>query len=93
MNEKTASNIIYRLIEENCFAPDGRLGIYPDWLTDKDMQSLVSAGIFRREPGNLENLMHTSYYLNPCCEKQALSNDCTWPNCVLFHFNKHQAGS
>ena len=88
MNEKTATNIIYRLIDENCFAPDGRLGVYPEWLSHEDMKFLVSIGVFRRETGNLENLMHTAYYLNPCCDKQALSNDCTWPGCMSFHFKR-----
>lgn len=88
MNETSANEIIYRLIEENCFAPDGRLGIYPEWLDYKAMQSLVSIGVFREQHGNGDTYGHTDYYLNPCCEKQALSSNCTWPNCLLFHIQR-----
>ena len=88
MNQEQANNIIYRLIEENCFAESGRLGIYPDWLKYEDMQWLVSIGVFRQETGNGDTMGHTDYYLNPCCERQALSNDCEWPNCIHFHFKK-----
>lgn len=93
MDEKRANEIMYKLLEGNegnCFTPDGRLGIFPQWLKHSDIDELCEIGLFRREPGNLENYMHTSYYLNPCCEKPWLSNGCTYPNCVLFHFNKQK---
>ncbi len=89
MNEKQANKIMYRLIEENCFAENGRLGIYPQWLKHDDIEFLVSIGMFRREPGNLENYMHVDYFLNDCCAVQALSNECAWPNCTHYHFQKH----
>jgi hypothetical protein len=88
MSEDQANAIVYRLIEEDCFADGGRLVIYPNWLKDEHMQALISVGVFRREPGNMENLMHETFYINPCCEKIGLSSDCTWPNCMHFHFQK-----
>jgi hypothetical protein len=88
MNEDQANDIIDRLLEEDCFAENGRLGIYPEWLKHEDMQSLVSTGVFREEHGGPDTYGHTDYYLNPCCEKIGLSNNCTWPNCMHFHFQK-----
>lgn len=72
MSEEIKGDIMQGLIDEKCFAEGGRLAIYPSWLKDKHIQSLISAGVFRKESGNLENYMHITYYLNPCREKIGL---------------------
>lgn len=55
--------VVKKLIANKCFAPDGRLGNYPDWLSMTVIDRLVVLGLFRRESGTLENYMDAQYYL------------------------------
>lgn len=55
--------VVKKLIANKCFAPDGCLGTYPDWLSMTVIDRLVVLGLFRRESGTLENYMDAQYYL------------------------------
>lgn len=61
-NTETGKAVINKLITLNCFAPDGRLGVWPKWLKQVMIDRLVALGLFRRQAGNLENYMDVQYY-------------------------------
>lgn len=94
MNEKSANAIIYRLIDENCFTPDGRLAIYPEWLDHKELQSLVSIGVFREQHGNSDTYGHTDYFLviNQAVEHQMRRTGLQPPNHEHFYFPVRAGG-
>ena len=65
MDNKNSIELIERLLNENCISKqdNNRLAVYPDWLTHKDIISMVKSNLFTMVyfQGCYN---HTDYYLN-----------------------------
>jgi len=61
--DMTPALTIIKLQDGKCFAPDGRLAIYPDWLGQELINQAVKVGLLtQRFYKNLYG--HTELYLN-----------------------------
>lgn len=58
-----AQEIINKLINENCFSKS-KLMVFPDWLTNEDIEFLIQEKIIIRKNRGPDTYSHSDYYLN-----------------------------